>query len=93
MRILIAPSTSGAVYPAGPAFHAHARRILNQRSFAQDDKLEGELAAQNGQVVEEEDDQDAELGGEQESRDVLEQDPRKWKVRYSLSLCWSSCRS
>ncbi|GAA5828953.1 hypothetical protein JCM5353_005182 [Sporobolomyces roseus] len=76
---LSAPSTSGAVYPAGPAFHAHARRILNQRSFAQDDKLEGELAAQNGQVVEEEDDQDAELGGEQESRDVLEQDPRKWK--------------
>ncbi|GAA5947968.1 hypothetical protein JCM3765_007049 [Sporobolomyces pararoseus] len=76
---LSAPSTSGAVYPAGPAFHAHARRILNQRTFAEDDKLERELAAQNGTQVEEEDDQDADLGGEQESRDVLEQDPRKWK--------------
>ncbi|GAA5893794.1 zuotin [Sporobolomyces salmoneus] len=76
---LSAPSTSGAVFPAGPAFHAHARRILNQRSFAEDDKLENELAAQNGTQVEEEDDQDADLGGEEESRDVLEQDPRKWK--------------
>ncbi|GAA6020875.1 hypothetical protein JCM11491_000016 [Sporobolomyces phaffii] len=76
---LSAPSTSGAVYPAGPAFHAHARRILNQRSFAEDDKIERELAAQNGQQVDEEDDLDGDLGGEQEERYVLEQDPRKWK--------------
>ncbi|GAA5925684.1 zuotin [Sporobolomyces koalae] len=76
---LSAPSTSGAVYPAGPAFHAHARRILNQRTFAEDDRLERELAAQNGTQVVEEDDQDAELGGEQEERHILEQDPRKWK--------------
>ncbi|GAA5935358.1 hypothetical protein JCM3775_006252 [Rhodotorula graminis] len=74
-----APSTSGAVYPAGPAFHAHARRILNQRSFADDDRHEKErLAANgNGEVVEE--DLDADLGGEEEDLDLLELDPKKWK--------------
>ncbi|GAA5953937.1 hypothetical protein JCM21900_003059 [Sporobolomyces salmonicolor] len=76
---LSAPSTSGAVFPAGPAFHAHARRILNQRSFAEDDRLERELALKNGGVVEVEDDEDSELGGEQESKALLELDPRKWK--------------
>jgi len=76
-----APSTSGAVYPAGPAFHAHARRILNQRSFADDDRAEKDrLAANgNGEVVEE--DLDADLGGEEEDLDLLELDPKKWKVR------------
>lgn len=76
-----APSTSGAVYPAGPAFHAHARRILNQRSFADDDAHEKErLAANgNGEVVEE--DADAGLGDEEEDLDLLELDPKKWKVR------------
>ncbi|GAA6063383.1 hypothetical protein JCM10212_001482 [Sporobolomyces blumeae] len=73
------PSTSGAVFPAGPAFHAHARRILNQRSFADDDAHLDHLARLNGTQVDVDDDQDADLGGEQESRAVLEQDPRKWK--------------
>ncbi|GAA5856713.1 hypothetical protein JCM8547_008803 [Rhodosporidiobolus lusitaniae] len=74
-----APSTSGAVYPAGPSFHAHARRILNQRSFAEDDKLEKDrLAALGGNVVEEVD-ADAGLGDEQEDKALLESDPKKWK--------------
>ncbi|BGP48229.1 Zuotin [Rhodotorula kratochvilovae] len=74
-----APSTSGAVYPAGPAFHTHARRILNQRSFADDDRLEKERldANGNGEVVE--DDADAGLGDEEEDRDLLEMDPKRWK--------------
>ncbi|GAA6034143.1 hypothetical protein JCM8097_000717 [Rhodosporidiobolus ruineniae] len=76
---LSAPSTSGAVYPAGPYFHAHARRILQQRTFAEDDRLEGErIAALGGDVVEE-DDADKDLGGEEEEKALLEQDPKKWK--------------
>ncbi|BGP55775.1 Zuotin [Rhodotorula sphaerocarpa] len=74
------PSTSGtAVYPVGPAFHAHARRILNDRSFAEDDRLERERIAQlgNGEVVE--DDVDGDLGGEDEDADLLEMDPKRWK--------------
>ncbi|GAA6021062.1 hypothetical protein JCM10207_003905 [Rhodosporidiobolus poonsookiae] len=76
---LSAPSTSASVYPAGPAFHAHARRILNQRSFADDDRLEKERIAANGGDQVEEADADADLGNEDEDRDLLEQDPKKWK--------------
>ncbi|GAA5878943.1 hypothetical protein JCM3774_000667 [Rhodotorula dairenensis] len=74
------PSTSGtAVYPVGPAFHAHARRILNNRSFAQDDSLERERLAALGNGDIEEDDADADLGGEDEDEDLLELDPKRWK--------------
>lgn len=69
------------MYPSGPAFEAHARRILNQRSFAEDDHLEKERLSANGNGVVEEDDADAELGNEQEDRDLLELDPKQWKVR------------
>lgn len=75
-----APSTSGtAVYPVGPAFHAHARRILNNRSFQEDDKLERERLAALGNGDEVEDDVDADLGGEDEDEDLLELDPKRWK--------------
>ncbi|GJN90502.1 hypothetical protein Rhopal_003513-T1 [Rhodotorula paludigena] len=69
----------GAVYAAGPAFHAHARRLLNQRSFAEDDRLEKERLAANGNGIVEEDDADADLGNEEEDRDLLELDPKRWK--------------
>ncbi|GAA5975919.1 hypothetical protein JCM11641_002838 [Rhodosporidiobolus odoratus] len=73
------PSTSGAVFAAGPSFHAHARRILDQRSFAEDDRLEKERIAANGGDAVEEEDKDADLGTEEESKDLLEMDPKKWK--------------
>ncbi|POY74571.1 hypothetical protein BMF94_2332 [Rhodotorula taiwanensis] len=74
------PSTSGtSVYPVGPAFHAHARRILNDRSFLEDDRLERERLAQLGQGDVVEDDADADLGGEDEDPDLLEMDPKRWK--------------
>ncbi|GAA5960037.1 hypothetical protein JCM10213_008229 [Rhodosporidiobolus nylandii] len=76
---LSAPSTSGAVYPAGPSFHAHARRILNQRTFAEDDRLENERHAASGANDVEEEDLDADLGNEEEDRSLLELDPKKWK--------------
>lgn len=69
------------MYAAGPAFHTHARRILNQRSFLEDDRIEKErLAALGGGVVEEED-VDGDLGGEEEDKALLEMDAKKWKVR------------
>lgn len=74
------------MYPSGPAFEAHARRILNQRSFAEDDHLEKERLSANGNGVVEEDDADAELGNEQEDRDLLELDPKQWKVSSDPAL-------
>ncbi|GAA5898025.1 hypothetical protein JCM6882_003309 [Rhodosporidiobolus microsporus] len=76
---LSAPSTSASVYPAGPSFHAHARRVLNQRTFAEDDRLEKERLAANGGGIVEEDDTDGDLGGEEEDKALLEMDAKKWK--------------
>lgn len=76
-----APSTSAQVLPAGPAFISQARRVLNQRSFADEDRLLAEDAAKNGNQVVEEDDADAGLGDEQEDKQLLQLDPKLWKVR------------
>ncbi|ORY89322.1 putative Zuotin [Leucosporidium creatinivorum] len=75
---LSAPSTS-TLFPAGPAFLSHARRVLNQRSFEEDDRLLAEERAKNGGDVVEEDDADAGLGDEQEEKSLLQQDPKLWK--------------
>lgn len=75
-----APSTSAQVLPAGPAFISQARRVLNQRSFADEDRLLAEDAAKNGNQVVEEDDADAGLGDEQEDKQLLQLDPKLWKV-------------
>ena len=66
--------------PAGPAFLSHARRVLNERSFAEDDRLLAEERAKNGGDVVEEDDADAGLGDEQEEKSLLQLDPKLWKV-------------
>lgn len=81
-----APSTSSSVLPAGPAFSAHASRILNQRTFADEDALLQAELAKNGNKVEEEDDADAGLGDEQEEKSLLLSDPKLWKVRFLTSF-------
>lgn len=86
-----APSTSAHLLPAGPAFLSHARRVLNQRSFAEDDRLLAEEHAKNGGAVVEEDDADAGLGDEQEEKSLLQLDPKLWKVRLQTSAL-TSCR-
>lgn len=56
---------------------------MNDRSFLEDDRLERERLAQLGQGDVVEDDADADLGGEDEDPDLLEMDPKRWKVRPS----------
>ena len=74
-----APSTSAAILPVGPAFQAHARRVLNQRSFAEDDAALAAEKAANGGSDEAEDETDAGLGDEQEDKALLASDPKLWK--------------
>ncbi|SCZ88114.1 BZ3500_MvSof-1268-A1-R1_Chr2-1g04198 [Microbotryum saponariae] len=76
---LSAASTSSKIFPAGPAFNAHARRGLNQHSFDDDDAALSAEAAKNGKQVEEDDDVDAHLGNEKEDKEILQSDPKQWK--------------
>ncbi|KAK4056729.1 Zuotin [Microbotryomycetes sp. JL221] len=75
---LSAPSTSKTLLPAGTSFFDHARRVVNQHTFEQDDEALAERA-KNGQQDEVVEDVDAHLGTEQESRDLLRLDPKLWK--------------
>ena len=66
----------------GPAYLAHARRVLGNKTFAQDDADE-ELNNSNGLpdgsegIIED----DLGVGDEPESPDLLLLDPKEWKVR------------
>ncbi|KIM34409.1 hypothetical protein M408DRAFT_325816 [Serendipita vermifera MAFF 305830] len=66
--------------PVGPAYLAHARRVLGNKTFAQDDADE-ELNAANGDpngaegLIED----DLGVGDEPESSDLLLLDPKDWK--------------
>ncbi|KAG9056102.1 hypothetical protein FS842_000331 [Serendipita sp. 407] len=65
--------------PVGPAYLAHARRVLNNKTFAEDDR-DQELKADGNEVGEEgllED--DLGIGEEPESSDLLLLDPKDWK--------------
>ncbi|KAM0791297.1 hypothetical protein ACM66B_005769 [Microbotryomycetes sp. NB124-2] len=76
---LSAPSTSATLLPAGSSFFDHARRVLNQHTFEQDDAALAAERAKNGGDVQEAEDVDAHLGTEKESRDLLRLDPKQWK--------------
>lgn len=86
---IAAPSTS-RLLPAGPAFQSHARRILNQRSFEEDDLIQHEEFIKNGGGLEEVDeDADEGLGEETEARELLLSDPKLWKVSFvAFILSW-----
>lgn len=74
--------TTSRLLPAGPAFQAHARRVMQQRSFEEDDRLQlEEFLANGGGAGDEEDDEDGGLGDEQEEKSLLLLDPKLWKVR------------
>lgn len=73
---------AASLYAAGPGYIAHARRVLKNSTFAEDDehveaerKRLQELAAANGEGA----DEYADLGDEPESKDLLELDPKQWK--------------
>ncbi|KAK4700484.1 hypothetical protein P7C70_g5763, partial [Phenoliferia sp. Uapishka_3] len=75
----LSPATTSKLLPAGSAFNSHARRVMHQRSFEEDDHaLHAEHLANGGTVVEE-DDEDAGLGDEEEDKELLKSDPKLWK--------------
>lgn len=73
------PSTS-TIFPAGPSYIGHVRRRLNQRTFEQDDEEEMARLAAELDAAGVEDEGDLGIGDEPESADLLERDPKEWKV-------------
>ncbi|KAJ8146240.1 hypothetical protein OY671_000703 [Metschnikowia pulcherrima] len=62
------------VEPVGRFFLAHATRTLRGHTWSEFEKLEAE---RNVKIVEE--DEDADLGDEEQSAELLAHDPREWK--------------
>lgn len=62
-----------AAEPVGPGFLGHARRILRNRTFSEDDRLEAE---RNVKAIETADD---DYESEPEDADMLRHDPKDWK--------------
>jgi DnaJ homolog subfamily C member 2 len=78
--------------PAGPAYLAHARRVLSNRTLAEDieaaEKAEAERALQaklngngNSSIGLE-----LELGDEEEDPNLLSRDPKEWKTQDHYSV-------
>lgn len=76
----IAEYKNRRLLPVGPAYLAHARRILNKKTFAEDDRDE-ELKAADAIAAGTEGpiEDDLGVGDEPESRDLLLLDPKDWK--------------
>lgn len=77
---LSAPSTH-TLQPVGPAFLAHKRRQLNNLSFAEDDKIIGDKLAAEAAATSANGDDDAGVGDEEESAELLARDPKEWKTQ------------
>jgi len=77
---LSSPSNA-TLLPIGQDYVSHSRRQLRQLDFSKDDLAEMERlqAISDANRVEEDEDL-AGLGEEEESKDVLEYDPKEWKV-------------
>lgn len=85
MWLDVIAATTSKLLPSGPLYNAHARRILNNRSFDEDDTFQlAEFLANGGGITEEEDDADAGLGEETETRELLLLDAKAWKVSSAL---------
>ena len=70
--------------PAGLAYLAHARRIIGQKTFSQDDEDEAaKLANSNSNSGNDKDEDDLGIDDEPEAPDLMFLDPKDWKVRSS----------
>lgn len=68
--------------PVGGAYAAHARRQASGKTFDEDDAA---IKAENDRVAEEErknQPEDDGVGEELESKELLQSDPKNYKVRY-----------
>lgn len=64
------------IEPVGRYFLAHATRALRGHTWSEYEKVEAERNVSNVEDV----DEDADLGNEEQSDDLLEHDPREWKT-------------
>lgn len=73
------PTADTTLLPVGPSYIAHTRRQLRQLSFEDDDQAEKErldaLKAANSTGEE-----DVDIPDEEETQDLLDRDPKEWKV-------------
>lgn len=74
----------GILLPAGPAYLAHARRVLANRPLAQDIELQEKAEAEMAMKAKVNGDSDGsgldlDLGDEEEDLDLLSRDPKEWK--------------
>ena len=84
--ILCTEFKTRTLLPAGPAYLAHARRIIGNKTFSQDDEDEAARLSNgspNGSNDKVED--DLGIGDEPETPDLLFLDPKDWKVREARS--------
>jgi hypothetical protein len=74
----------GILLPAGPAYLAYARRVLANRTLAQDIELQEKAEAERAQNakmngVSDGSGLEMDLGDEEEDLDLLARDPKEWK--------------
>lgn len=72
----VSESISGRIEPVGPEFLAHARRLVRNRTFSEQETIDAEERAKKNVVVKKDDDG---LVDEDASEDLLEHDPKEWK--------------
>ena len=65
------------IEPVGSQFLAHARRKLNNHSFSEDDRIQSEAVKEQAEEVVSED-------SEEETPELLNRDPKDWKVTIIL---------
>src|SRR4051794_33686972 len=71
--LLFLAGLSHKIEPIGSQFLAHARRKLNNHSFSEDDRIQAEAATEQAEEVISEDE-------EEETPELLNRDPKDWKV-------------
>lgn len=86
---ITAPSFDAILLPAGPSYIAHTRRQLRQLDFDADDEQE-KIRLEELKKADAGDGDDEDLPEEAESRDLLDRDPKEWKV--STDNCVVSAR-
>jgi len=77
----LSPLSEVELVPVGLAYDQHARRVLQGRTFEDDDRLEAERRAKEDAALSASNaDADA-VDSEPESKDLLSLDPKEWKAR------------
>lgn len=79
------PRSDATLLPAGPSYIAHTRRQLRQLDFDADDEAE-RVRLEELKKADMGDGDDEDLPEEEESRDLLDRDPKDWKVSQNLPL-------